>query len=327
MKKRVCVISLLLCAALLTACAAPAAEPGNAAPAATGEPAVTATPEPTATPIPPSTEPDPTASPEKNGAVDVEIHRYDSEDIYDETDPDIMLLSFFAELPVVTAADAPDVAAAINAALEEDHRLFVQGREEQPEYNISGKDAYLAAARSDLDMWREMGNLAGFQTYWLRRAVEAQRTDAVVLSLTYDDVTWTGGAHGYAFRTGVNFDARTGERLTLADITYDLDAFTNSVAAKLLEITGEHPEYDYYPGYEENLPGLVTDGGWYFSNVGLVIVANPENIARYADGRIEFVLPYSWLAGWTQINTEYFPRMEADGEAQTNIHCGIILYD
>lgn len=67
MTKRVyIIITLALCAALLTGCVgrSVATEPTEA-------PTASPTSEPTATPEPPSTEPDPTASPEKNGMYDL----------------------------------------------------------------------------------------------------------------------------------------------------------------------------------------------------------------------------------------------------------------
>ena len=38
-----------------------------------------------------------------------------------------------------------------------------------------------------------------------------------LLSITYDDTSYLGGAHGYTGRCGHTFDIRTGRELTLAE--------------------------------------------------------------------------------------------------------------
>lgn len=49
-----------------------------------------------------------------------------------------------------------------------------------------------------------------------------------LLSITYDDTSYLGGAHGYTGRCGHTFDIRTARELTLADLTDNYDAFLSA---------------------------------------------------------------------------------------------------
>ena len=57
-----------------------------------------------------------------------------------------------------------------------------------------------------------------------------------LLSITYDDTSYLGGAHGYTGRYGHTFDIRTGQELTLADLTDNYDAFLSAAVDQLKDI-------------------------------------------------------------------------------------------
>ena len=129
-----------------------------------------------------------------------------------------------------------------------------------------------------------------------------------LLSITYDDTSYLGGVHGYTGRCGHTCDIRTGRELTLADLTDNYDAFLSAAVDQLKDIISYGAEYAAYglnDGYEDQLAGLFRDGNWYFNDEGLVLMANPYELASYAAGLIEFTLPYAWLA--YQIKADYLP--------------------
>ena len=307
MSMRKKVISLLLCAALALSLAACSTKPETSA-----EPTATAEP----TPVPPVSSPEATAEPEptvENLNVPVVSVRRENEDFY-TADNNTFLLTYACAEPSVSMNGNDAAAAAINEALHKQYTDFAVGVESSDEYAVSGKENYLAAAKEDLAWQTENGNAAGFYPYSLMRQTNVRYNARYLLSLTYDDTSYMGGAHGYTGRTGHTFDIRTGQELTLADLTDNYDAFLSAAVEQLRDISygAEYAAYGLNEGYEDQLAALFRDGNWYFNDEGLVLIANPYELASYAAGLIEFTLPYAWLA--YQIKADYLPaEREADG--------------
>ena len=305
MKKKV--ISLLLCAALALSLAACSTKPETSA-----EPAATAEP----TPVPPVSSPEAAAEPDpvvENLNVPIVSVRRENEDFY-TADNAALLLVYAAAEPSVSMNGNDAAAAAINETLHKQYTDFSAGVESSDEYAVSGKENYLAAARDDLAWQTENGNAAGFSSYSLMRQTNVRYNARYLLSLTYDDTSFMGGAHGYTGRYGHTFDIRTGQELTLADLADNYDAFLSAAVEQLRDISygAEYAAYGLNEGYEEQLAGLFREGNWYFNDEGLVLITNPYELASYAAGLIEFTLPYAWLA--YQIKADYLPaEREADG--------------
>ena len=305
MKKKV--ISLLLCAALALSLAACSTKPETSA-----EPTATAEP----TPVPPVSSPEATAEPEpvvENLSVPVVSVRREREDFY-TADNAALLLVYAAAEPSVSMNGSDAATAAINEALHKQYTDFAVGVESSDEYAVSGKENYLAAAKEDLAWQTENGSADSFYSYSLMRQTNVRYNARYLLSLTYDDTSYLGGAHGYTGRYGHTFDIRTGQELTLADLADNYDAFLSAAVEQLKDISygAEYAAYGLNEGYEEQLAGLFRDGNWYFNDEGLVLIANPYELASYAAGLIEFTLPYAWLA--YQIKADYLPvEREADG--------------
>lgn len=297
-------LSLLLCLALtvsLAACGAPDEAPAPTA-APTAASATSAT-EPTFSPEP---------APEETAAPIVSV-RQESEYIYSE-DGNTLLLSYACAEPSVSMSGNAAASGAINEALHAQYEAFVLGQAAQDEYSVSGREGFLQDAKENYEWCRSEGYPDNFIPYELRREVSVRRANGSVLSITYDDTSYLGGAHGYVARSGRTFDLRTGEELTLANLTDDYETFLSTAVEYLRDIshTGEYTAYGMYDGYEDQLADLFRACNWYFDNEGLVLMANPYELASYAAGRIEFTLPYAWLA--YQIRAEYLPaESEADG--------------
>ncbi len=305
MKKKL--LSLLLCAALALSLAACSAQPETSA-----EPTAAADP----TPVPPVSSPEVTAEPDpvaENLNVPIVSVRRENEDFY-TADNAALLLVYAAAEPSVSMNGNDAAAAAINEVLHKQYTDFSAGVESSDEYAVSGKENYLAAARDDLAWQTENGNAAGFYSYSLMRQTNVRYNARYLLSLTYDDTSYLGGAHGYTGRYGHTFDIRTGQELTLTDLADNYDAFLSAAVEQLKDISygAEYAAYGLNEGYEDQLAGLFRDGNWYFNDEGLVLIANPYELASYAAGLIEFTLPYAWLA--YQIKADYLPaEREADG--------------
>ena len=288
-------VSLLLCAALalsLAACgtrpetpAQPAAAPATAAPETAAAPETTAV---------------------ENLSAPVVSVRRESETFYSDDNTTRLLIYACAE-PGVTLHGNAASAAAINEALHEQYTDFSVGVEAGDEYSLSGKENYLADAKAFYAEYLAAGNAESFAPYALQRETSVRRADRHLLSLTYDDTSYLGGAHGYTGRYGHTFDLRTGKELTLADLTDDDDAFLSAAVEQLKDISygAAYAAYGLNEGYEDQLAGLFRDGNWYFNDEGLVLMANPYALARYAAGLIEFTY---------QIKADYLPaESAADG--------------
>lgn len=117
---------------------------------------------------------------------------------------------------------------------------------------------------------------------------------ACIMMGTY---SYTGGAHPNYFSSLFNFDNKTGKKLTEDDMIKNKSALLKIAEAafrKTVEIspTDNLEEAGYFWGEDFGLPqnmGLVQEG--------LKLYYNPYEIAPYALGPTEFVIPYADLEG------------------------------
>lgn len=165
-------------------------------------------------------------------------------------------------------------------------------------------------ADTEIEEWAKEGyddNIASgseypFLAYSDDLTIVPQRADSNVISFTIGSYMFTGGAHGNSDTSAVNYNAKTGEKISFADLSDDPDAFHEDTLAynqKLAETES----------YQERMfsPELVSDGSlesvlyaddvWYLAPYGLVFMSNPYALGPYAAGLIEFIIPYSDLAG------------------------------
>lgn len=148
-----------------------------------------------------------------------------------------MACDFRLTFPVVEQGGPVSRAAAdaINRAL----RAQFLGEKMTPE---QVKNTYLRECRTELEeeaQWLkgEGGFGASLQRSWLV-GVSVVRNRSPWLSLTLDEYTYTGGAHGSAGSSSLLFDVRTGRRGGLQDLLRDeaaIAAFHGLVAEKLLD--------------------------------------------------------------------------------------------
>ena len=248
----------------------------------------------------PGAEPAPAAQ----NDLSVEFQR-DADSVSEGTD---VLFRFSADRAHVVIPDLPEAQERINAVLDDELSRFTEGDPEAD--GGSGRAFYEGSARAEYTARRTDGSLEWFFPYELDRTMDVARGDSRVLSLTVLDYTFSGGVHGYGALGALNFDLLSGEELHLEDLTDDPEGFLERCGEKLLDISrsGEYAALalgGYFPGYENDVPGLLRDGNWYFDSKGITVIANPYELAPYAAGRIEFTLPYDWLRG--QIREEYLP--------------------
>ena len=276
MKKRI--IPLLLSVFMLLSLAAC----GGDVPAETSTPSPTPTPE-AAPSLSPSTEP----IAEENEAPAIISFSYESELLDSEG---IIMLTAQSVVPDVSIPGNDEAAARIEEALS-------------PLLEVSSekKQEYLDLAKDDYDLLSEDGKLL-WGGYFIYNSAEAVRADAELLSVKYSVIDFTGGIQEAYSEHGACFDVQTGERLTAADLTDDLNALKAAVRTEILDEAGDNSRYFDV----ESFADTVLDGDqWYLGEDGLTVFANVYQIGTFNEGQVEFELDYDELTGL--IDERWFP--------------------
>lgn len=157
------------------------------------------------------------------------------------------------------------------------------------------------------------GTAKGLSAFGMERTIRSQRADSGVISLRVVDRASLGTTNTLKI-SGISYDPQTGDELKLADLGSSSEKLVNTVSEKILVSFNEDPKYRdvfFNEGYTETIKSLVSDGHWYLSADGIVIIANPGEIADAAAGFYEFTVPYSELGD--VISKDYIPSAELDG--------------
>lgn len=127
---------------------------------------------------------------------------------------------------------------------------------------------------------------------------ESARVDETVISFVKNDVSYSGGAHGYAYQSGVNYDSKTGEILTLDNIASDKETLVSCVKAYIIEVcdNGEYKDA-VFPDYKDYVDSVIEDDKWYLDDTGIVFMANAYELGPYAAGTLTFHLDYKDVEG------------------------------
>lgn len=157
------------------------------------------------------------------------------------------------------------------------------------------------------------GTAKGLSAFGMERTIRSQRADSGVISLRIVDRASLGTTNTLKI-SGISYDSQTGDELKLADLGSSSEKLVNTVSEKILVSFNEDPKYQgvfFNEGYTETIKSLVSDGHWYLSADGIVIIANPGEIADAAAGFYEFTVPYSELGD--VISKDYIPSADLDG--------------
>ncbi len=114
------------------------------------------------------------------------------------------------------------------------------------------------------------------------------------LTIALDSYLFTGGAHGYTSQQFLNFDKKKGIELENSQLfknEADFQAFAEAVFRKKEQIPQEKPIN--YTGFMFETDSFYLPENIGFTSEGLKLLYNPYEIASYADGPIEMVLPHN----------------------------------
>ncbi|MCD8330880.1 MAG: RsiV family protein, partial [Lachnospiraceae bacterium] len=120
--------------------------------------------------------------------------------------------------------------------------------------------------------------------------------------------------HGDSGYTTVNFNAESGEILTLNDILEDADGFQEAAQTYIVEKLGGEYADELFEGYEETVSSLWdAEPVWYLNAEGITFVFNPYEIGPYAMGTVRVTCPYENISDYMK---EDYVGLEGTGSAQ-----------
>lgn len=274
----------------------------------------TVEPLPTEEPLPAEeSEPTPTPDPGLDGTELSEEERLNrvllsfsrEEQQYRSADGSAVLLDYGCTVPCVTIPGREESAEAVNAALTAMKDEFDNAPDNED--IAPGIEGMKKAAQEHYDELNTDSAPELWTPYAKDRSVSVSRGDAAVISLIFDDCSDMGGAHGFTFRFGASYDTETGAALGFDDLSLNPQALRDFCTQYVTELirSGSYADAGFEENYAEVIKGIPDGKQWYLSSRGLVLVANPYDIAPYAAGRFDFCIPYSKLEGL--LENRYLP--------------------
>lgn len=249
--------------------------------------------------------------------------RRTSKQAYDPQDGSKLILTFSYDTPTVYIEGGETAASAINeqtALLEE---TYYSGNGYGTGYNDM-----LTMAEDNYNYIVSAGIEGGMFELVSSRTVSVERMDDQVLTLLYNDYSFTGGAHGNYGDTGYNFKVSDGSLLRLEDLSGDYEALASFLVDYMVNTVENDQELaqridlglvEEGTSYAELLAPLLRQGSWYFDSQGLVIFSNLYEISSYAAGPIFFHIPYAQLEG--HVDNQWMPA-ETQGSGSLELAVG-----
>ena len=127
------------------------------------------------------------------------------------------------------------------------------------------------------------------------------RCDTRALSIVFDVSQDIGGLHADFTRISRSYDSDSGTLLSLADIAKNEEQLKTFIKNYVIGLAAgdeykENGESILFDDFETAIGELVDAGSnWYLNDTGLVVYANPYDIAPYSSGVLLFEIPYSAL--------------------------------
>ncbi len=134
------------------------------------------------------------------------------------------------------------------------------------------------------------------------------RCDTRALSIVFDVSQDIGGLHADFTRISRSYDSDSGELLSLADIAKNEEQLKTFIKNYVIGLAAgdeykENGESLLFEDFETAIGELVDAGGnWYLNDTGLVVYANPYDIAPYSSGVLLFEIPYSALEEFLSVD-------------------------
>jgi len=192
------------------------------------------------------------------------------------------------QVEVPHVLDGSQVAQAINRALSEEIISILSFSEGEPIDDVA------KAIASFSDSYRELRDRFDYELPW-EASINGRvvHEDERIVTLEVRSYSFTGGAHGYSSTSYLNFDKKKGRELDNGELFGDLGGFGEFVEARFRE-------QEKIPAQGNiNATGFMFEGDSFhlplnigYTEKGLLLIYNQYEVASYADGPIELILPY-----------------------------------
>lgn len=113
-----------------------------------------------------------------------------------------------------------------------------------------------------------------------------------ILSLYFDRYTFTGGAHGSTLRYSQTWNLRGAKQIPLSSLFLSDRFYKRRIFQQIRAQIQKEPEI-YFEDYEKLMVKTFNENSFYCTPQGVVIYYQQYDIAPYASGIREFLLPYS----------------------------------
>ena len=155
---------------------------------------------------------------------------------------------------------------------------------------------FIARSENDKKEFPEMNS------YVAELSVSNSYMSSNILSVKTEFYNYIGGAHGNRVTDFLNFDPKTGNLLRIGMLVKDRKVFTEFVET-LFRIDNNIPPNDsinstgfWFDNDTFNLPNSIG-----FSEEGMVIFYNPYLVNSYADGPVEFIIPWEKVGPYLKL--------------------------
>ena len=170
---------------------------------------------------------------------------------------------------------------------------------EGDEYGF-GYSSMLGAAEDNYNSAQQgQGMAAEFSS---TRYVTVLRADSEICVFLVNYYVYMAGAHGSYKNEAICFDTKTGERLTLTDLSADESGLKAKLLSEMNALADENKDGYFTDRMFEDVdrstafPALIREGSWYPAAEGFVIFSDIYELGPYAAGITEFAIPYENLA-------------------------------
>lgn len=148
--------------------------------------------------------------------------------------------------------------------------------------------------QSALEVYRESRDI-GWPGPWSEDyEVTSVKEKAGYLSVLQDSYLYEGGAHGMPYREGHVFRIQDGQPVTLEQMTgLTREDWDKLLRARFATLISQDRDTGFYEDAAEQIKTYdMKKADYYFSDEGIVFYLPPYEIAPYAAGYVEVLIPY-----------------------------------
>ncbi len=198
--------------------------------------------------------------------------------------------------------------AALAKAVDDEFSKLVKEFNETSEEYVDEAESLNTYTDEDEDSSEETDKDVYTYYYYYNITATVTRADSNIFSIELFTDVYTGGAHGGHTVTGLIFDSKTGDLLSVSDLGDVLEEAQNYIYSNIDESNEEYTA-SLFEEYQDTIEAAFSEEddtvySVWLDNRGLVICFSEYSIAPYAMGLPTFTIPYSELSGF---NSDYLP--------------------